>query len=288
MVFPSGSSQERNAHILFRGLQLDLPEKYTVYSGEEIPGHELEFVNEQVLYHLGLEHAIQPVERDKDIITSKFGNEFPSTFEMSTFARTQVDFDPQDPGISPDTKLVKWIAREDALFRALENVLVQERLEKGIREVDEFIRYSLSVQNRRKSRMGYAFEHHLKAIFDVFNLKYTWQAETERGNKADFIFPGQEEYHNPRFDTNLLVMMGAKSTIKERWRQVLEAADRIPIKHLCTLEPGLSASLIESICQNSIQLVIPEEILNTYDPVQRDEFQNIGDFLDIVISKQST
>lgn len=286
LVFPSGSSWEKNAYILFEGLQLELPDTYTVYSTDQIPDHEIEFVKERILFQLGLDHTIKPVDSDKEIITSKFGCEFPSTAEMSAFARSQVDFEPADPRVSPDDKLLNWISREDSLFRALENVIVQKRLKKGISEVDEFIQYSLSVQNRRKSRMGYAFEHHLRALFDVFNLKYTWQAETERGNKADFIFPGEREYHDPEYDTNLLVMLGAKSTIKERWRQVLEAADRIPVKHLCTLEPGLSLSLTDSIHMNSIQLVIPEGILSSYENSQKDKIINIEYFLDFVKSIQ--
>lgn len=40
-------------------------------------------------------------------------------------------------------------------------------------------------------------------------------------------------------------MLGAKTTIKERWRQVLEEANRIERKHLITLEPAVSVGLHE-------------------------------------------
>lgn len=287
LIFPAGSSWERNTSILFNGLHQHATEKYTVLIKDEISDEELEYIKKRILSHLGLDHVIQPEETDKDIITGKFGSDFPSTYEMSSFARSQVEFDPRDPSIDPDEKLIQWISREDDLFRALENIIVQEKLNRGFEDVDDFISYSLSVQNRRKSRMGYAFEHHLKALFDLYSLKYTWQAETERGNKADFIFPGEEEYKDLSFEVKLLVMLGAKSTIKERWRQVLEAADRIDKKHLCTLEPSLSVSLTNKIAKNHIQLVIPDEFHTFYEDQQLENIINLEKFISIVKYKQS-
>ena len=35
-------------------------------------------------------------------------------------------------------------------------------------------------------------------------------------------------------------MLGAKSTCKDRWRQVLAEDEKISRKHLLTLEPGIS------------------------------------------------
>lgn len=39
--------------------------------------------------------------------------------------------------------------------------------------------------------------------------------------KPDFVFPNGECYHKLEFPGDLLTILGAKSTCKDRWRQVL-------------------------------------------------------------------
>jgi hypothetical protein len=202
---------------------------------------------------------------------------------MSAFARAQV----ADADVSRgDETLVRWLQREEQLFRALERVIVEERLKKGFEGVDDFVAFSLSVQNRRKSRMGYSLQNQLGALFDSQKLRYEAQAVTEGKNKPDFIFPGSKEYHDRRFDSTLLVMLGAKSTLKERWRQILTEAEKIPSKHLCTLEPGISKDQTDDIAHHSIQLVIPESFHQTYTEKQRPQLWTVSTFVEFVKRKQ--
>lgn len=84
-------------------------------------------------------------------------------------------------------------------------------------DVDSFIKFSLSVQNRRKSRVGHALEHHLAWILASCEIQYARGAETENRAKPDFLFPGKDEYHNPLFPEDRLSMLGVKSTCKDRW-----------------------------------------------------------------------
>jgi len=107
-------------------------------------------------------------------------------------------------------------------------------------DVDGFLKFSLGVQNRRKSRAGYAFGHHTEAILQAHNLRYKREATTEKRNAADFLFPGEEEYANTSYPVSGLTMLGVKTTCKDRWRQVLAEANRISEKHLLTLEPAIS------------------------------------------------
>ena len=63
------------------------------------------------------------------------------------------------------------------LFLRLERRIVADRLETGFvnadgTDVDGFIRFSLSVRNRRKSRMGHSLEHHLEAVFVAHAIRY--------------------------------------------------------------------------------------------------------------------
>src|SRR3546814_16569523 len=83
----------------------------------------------------------------------------------------------------PYTTLLRsaWMEREEILFRTLERHLVKERLEQGFsaERIEEFIAFSLSVQNRRKSRVGYSLEHHMEVVFKTQNIRYKRTATTE-------------------------------------------------------------------------------------------------------------
>jgi hypothetical protein len=184
--------------------------------------------------------------------------------------------------------LVAWLGHEEALFRRLERRAVMTRLEQGFGsgeslDVDGFLYFSLQVQNRRKSRMGRAFENHLQAVFSAFRVTFEAQAVTEHGNTVDFLFPGSAEYHNADFPTDALTMLAAKSTCKDRWRQVLPEARRISRKHLITLEPAISVAQTTQMQAEQLQLVVPSPIQASYSTVQRDELLSLSDFLQLVL-----
>ena len=150
---------------------------------------------------------------------------------------------------------------EEKLYRRLEHNTVADRLQAGfwagkVANVDGFINFSLSVQNRRKARAGYALELHLEEILRSFGLKFDRQAVTEHDAKPDFLFPGAKEYHDSTIPEAGFSMLGVKSTYKDRWRQVLSEAARIPDKHLLTLEPGISENQTYEMQANNVQLVL--------------------------------
>lgn len=129
----------------------------------------------------------------------------------------------------------------------MEEHLIKERLEQGFFkdgeiDVDSFISFSLSVQNRRKSRAGLSLENHIEALLKSQEILYTHTPVTENKAKPDFIFPCIEAYKDEQYEENYLTMLGAKSTCKDRWRQVLSEAGRISRKHLLTLEPSISTN----------------------------------------------
>lgn len=282
LVFQGGSAWLRAAQALF-GVQISTSSFDTVPS-ETLASQELELLRRQILDELGLDLALPVRPTDEELMLEKYGRTFPTTKEMALFARSQVEVDPD----RPDETLVRWLTREEELFRALENVVILERLAIGFRTVDEFIQYSLSVQNRRKSRMGFALQNHLSEVLKQQGLRFTAQARTEGNNRPDFVFPGQDEYHDERFDASLLVMLGVKSTSKDRWRQVLTEADRIPGKHLCTLEAGISTRQTEEMARQQLTLVIPATLHATYTSDQRESLLSIGEFIEAVRRNQTS
>lgn len=152
----------------------------------------------------------------------------------------------------------------------------------GEPDVDGFIGFSLSVQNRRKSRAGRALENHLEAVFTAHSLRYERGAVTERNNKPDFLFPGATEYHDSSFPAACLTMLASKTSAKDRWRQILKEADRICQKHLITLEPAISEAQTEQMRASDVQLVIPRSIQLNYSDHQRIGLVSLNDFVGMV------
>lgn len=249
---------------------------------------ELDFAARYILDELGIELEEQGANQLDSLIDS-FGLKFPTTREFSRLAQDSL------PEISPasddpDHVLMAWLDREEMLFRRLERRIVSERLSSGFMEhgaadVDGFIQFSLSVQNRRKSRAGQSLENHLERIFIERSIPHVRGAQTERRHKPDFLFPSTEAYTDDAFPHSELFMLGAKSTLKDRWRQVLTEAERIKTKHLLTLEPAISEQQTEQMQQASLQLVIPSKLHSSYRTSQREWLLTLAQFLRIVSSQ---
>lgn len=250
-------------------------------------GRELSFTARYVLDLIGIE-AIITEDDWLDRLLEKFGPNFPTTALFSTFARKHA---PEiDIHADPDHALMTWIEFEERLFRTLERHIVGLRVKQGFMDagkadVDGFIQYSLSVQNRRKSRAGSSLENHLSEIFKTENLKFARGAKTENKSKPDFLFPGATEYHSSSFPTSQLTMLGSKSTCKDRWRQVLSEANKITPKHLLTLEPSISEDQTSEMQAKGLQLVVPLSLHQTYKPRQQSWLMSMKDFISLVQSK---
>jgi hypothetical protein len=255
-------------------------------SSEDDPG--LDFAARFILDELGIEFE-DPKANELDTIIERFGMSFPTTAVFSDLARlTLPDVRAED---DPDAALVAWLDHEEALFRRLERRIVADRLAKGFAngddvDVEGFISFSLSVQNRRKSRMGHSLENHLEAVFKACGIQYARGAITEAGNKPDFLFPNQEVYQTANVGAPELVMLAAKSTCKDRWRQVLPEALKIPEKHLITLEPGISTAQTNQMAGANLSLIVPLSIQESYTIAQQAWLWSVASFVTFVQGKQ--
>ncbi len=63
---------------------------------------------------------------------------------------------------------------------------------------------------------------------------------------------------NPAIPAHLLTALGAKTTCKDRWRQVLSEAHKIPDKHLITLESPITSKQLDEMASERLRLVIPK------------------------------
>lgn len=186
--------------------------------------------------------------------------------------------------LNPDEKIISWTNMEYTLFRALEYARYGEIITKGFQSVDEFVRVANVVLNRRKSRAGKSLEHHLSAIFDGNCIEYSSQAVTEGNKKPDFLFPSQEAYHDYGFSVDYIVSLAAKTTCKDRWRQVLNEADRLrdKPKYLCTLQQGISGAQMDEMQAENVILVVPKPYIATYPKDRRDRIWTLARFVQYV------
>lgn len=287
IVTPAGSTIQNQILWLF-----SLPQQpgldFSLQTIDETHNVELDFATRYILDELGIEPE-EPEASRLDELIERFGLVFPTTRVFSEFARASL------PEVSaaddPDRALIEWMDREEQLFRRLERRIVAERIGSGFRaaeeiDVDGFLSFSLGVQNRRKSRVGLALENHLEAVFLAQHIRYQRGAETENRNKPDFLFPGRDKYLDHEFPAERLTMLGAKSTLKDRWRQVLSEERRIKEKHILTLEPGISDNQTNEMQAKHLQLVIPQRLHSTFRPKQQEWLMTVADFLSVVRARQ--
>lgn len=185
---------------------------------------------------------------------------------------------------NPDKKLIDWTDMEYKLFRAIEVSQYGKKIATGFSSVEEFIELANQVLNRRKSRAGKSLEHHLSALFDGNGLEYAAQARTEGNKRPDFLFPSQLAYHTASYPADRLVSLGAKTTCKDRWRQVINEADRLRgrPKYLATLQQGISLAQLEEMEAEQVVLVVPKPYIITYPAAARDKIWTIKKFIEYV------
>ncbi len=218
---------------------------------------------------------------------NSLNEDFPSANEMSKAARDiQLLINGNDSLIrnNPDGILLDWTDEEYRLFRAIEDERYGALVRQGFSTVDQFVVLANQVLNRRKSRAGKSLENHLAALFDGNGIQYTAQGITEGNKRPDFIFPSIEDYHNTLFSVERLCTLAAKTTCKDRWRQVLNEADRLrdQKKYLCTMQQGISSAQMDEMEAEGVILVVPKRFISTFPREKQSRIWTVNRFISYV------
>ena len=214
-----------------------------------------------------------------DEIPEQWLEEFPTGMEI-----IQKTIDIKDAlGIKPDSRLVKRRQYEFEIFRSVEEAVELPFIKKGFANLDDFILKAQSILQRRKARSGRSLELHAKRIFLeeglIENEDFTHQPESEKGKRPDFLFPSEKAYKSESYSSNRLKMLAVKTTCKDRWRQILNEADRIKIKHLLTLQEGVSENQFAEMVKAKVQLVVPTPIISSFPKNVRPHLQSFESFI---------
>jgi hypothetical protein len=249
--------------------------------------------SDSIFSYIAEEIGLELEEQDNDqwlgFILQRFGANFPKTRELSALALETLENDICALE-EPDKALLSLMDREEAMFRQLERYIVRQHLSEHASswadDVDAFVKFSLSVQNRRKSRAGHALENHLEWAFQQRSIRFERGVRTESHSKPDFLFPGQAQYLDESFPSNHLTMLGVKTSCKDRWRQVLNEAKRIQNKHLLTLQPAISEHQTDEMAAANLTLVLPEPLHKSYSEKQTRQLLTLSQFIEVIESRQ--
>lgn len=186
-------------------------------------------------------------------------------------------------GMTPDLRLMTRRKCEYEIFRSVEEAVELPFIKKGFANVEEFITKAQTILQRRKARAGRSLELHTKEILIEEGLKegkdFSHQPESDPDKKPDFLFPSEKAYKDKSFPEAKLRMLAVKTTCRDRWRQVINEADRIKIKHLLTLQEGVSESQFREMARADIKLVVPETLMHFYPKAVQPQLQNLESFI---------
>lgn len=209
--------------------------------------------------------------------------DFPTTIELAVNARncfnSSYNISSKSITTNPDQVILKWLEAEFHLFKTIENDRYTERIKTPFQSVEELIELANTILNRRKSRAGKSLEHHLSEVFKTFGLAYATQAKTEDNKKPDFLFPGVDAYNNSKFDSKKIIVLASKTTCKDRWRQILNEADRVKTKHLFTLQQGISKNQLEEMYKYNVCLVVPKPYVKSFPSEFREKILTLESFV---------
>ena len=159
--------------------------------------------------------------------------------------------------MSPDQRLVRRRQCEYELFQSVEEAVYLPRIVVGFTNISGFPGLAQTILQSRKSRSGNSLELHAREIFIEEGLRsmqdFQHKPVSEDGKRPDFLFPSQ----------------AAKTTCKDRWRQITHEADRIPVKHRLTLQEGVSEAQFREMKGAGVQLVVPTGLHDSFPAAVR-------------------
>lgn len=226
---------------------------------------------DDLLAALGLElrsgYALYPESANKvltgdECVQARFAelvaklSAFPSGDELSGAARAALvkcfhafDNEPADAWIS------RCLDAEYDLFRKVEEKLVGPHVYGGFKTLGDFLSIAQSVLNRRKSRAGRSLENHAGELLKLRGIRF--DARPMIPGRPDLVIPGKAAYDNPDYQLKRLFVVGVKTSLKDRWRQVLQEAPRVKRRYLLTLDTELSIPQMTEMRDAGVCLITP-------------------------------
>ncbi len=228
----------------------------------------------------GLSESGEPADPcvvDPHTILQSWNGKFPTGSEI---VQQVISAIPGAISENPDKRLMMRRDCEFTLFKSLENHFVLPQVKSGFDTIEEFTSFANSILNRRKSRSGKSLELQAREIFlEEGLISFVHDKCSEGRKRPDFIFPSDTDYQDESYPVEKLRILAAKTTCKDRWRQVTREADRVPVKHLLTLQEGVSLNQFEEMTDSGIKLVVPSLLKGKYNKKIRSQLMTFDQFI---------
>lgn len=250
-----------------------------------------------------VEDRVGPVEPGKGLVWPRAQLSLPTTVSRNSCALNESEIPPEwlvrfptglqlvekaidlrpDSGLNPDQRILRRRDCEYEIFLSVERAVEMPGILSGFATIDDFVVRAQSILQRRKARAGRSLELHTRQIFIEERLKegehFSSQPKSEANKRPDFIFPSEAAYNDSGFPQSKLRMLAVKTTCKDRWRQILQEADRIEEKHILTLQQGVSENQFREMIEAKVRLVVPAKIIEYYPKSVRPHLQTLESFI---------
>lgn len=143
----------------------------------------------------------------------------------------------------------------------------------GLPEID---RYMLSAGQQRKARAGVSFEHHIERMLRDGKVPFGKQVIIQARKRPDFILPSLAHLTKPPKGKNRGLILSAKTTLRERWKQVEREMHGCEL-FLGTVDENIAANAIEEMASMGINLVVPENLKKSKE-TEYDRHKNVLSF----------
>lgn len=154
-------------------------------------------------------------------------------------------------------------------------------------QLPQIDRYMLSAGQQRKARAGVSFEHHIDRMLSDGAVPFKKQVIIQARKRPDFVLPSLAHLKKPRKGKEKGLILSAKTTLRERWKQVEREMHGCEL-FLGTVDENIAANAIEEMASMGIRLVVPEQ-LKLSKETEYDKHRNVlsfKTFFEAVVSKR--
>ncbi len=212
--------------------------------------------------------------------------EMPNVSVFSEFSRaTLANCIPGFQARISDERFLLSLEKEFHLYKLAERKFFQSQAQRLFRDIDDFLTTANSILQSRKSRAGRSFENQISAIFRENDIRFASQPIVD-DTRPDIIIPSIQSYYDETFPIERKFVIGLKRTCKDRWRQVLNEAPKIPIKHIITIQEGISITQLNEMERSGIKLVVPQSLHRLYPRESSPIISGLDDFIQMIRRSQ--
>lgn len=185
--------------------------------------------------------------------------------------------------LSPDERLYRRRKCEWEVYRSIEEAYWTPRILSGFENLSEFLGKANSILQSRKARSGRSLELHTLRILEEEGLEseisFSYSPILAENRRPDFVFPNSQVFFDLDYPVERLRLLAVKTTCRDRWRQILNESQRVKIKHLLTLQEGISENQYAEMKDSGVKLIVPEPFQATFPKAIRNELMSLEDFI---------